>query len=421
METIQILPKTSIAGELHVPSSKSYAQRAIAIGSLSQNKVSIYQVGNNDDVIVAQKIAGDLGAQFVQKDNALFFHKGIDIDNTKAIEINCGESGLSTRLFSAFSLLFGQTYKITGEGSITDRTMEMVIKGLQQFGKTVESVDSHLPIVVSGETKNREIEIDGSISSQFLTGLLIVSPFLPFDTSILVHNLKSRPYIEMTLDLLKAFGVSTIETDDFKSFHIKGNQGINQQIEYTVEGDWSSAAFMIVAGVIGGKVKLRGLNRESKQGDRAVLEAVQRAGAKVKWENNVLIVEKGIVQPFEFDATECPDLFPALVVLAAYASGQTIIKGVGRLKHKESNRAIALQKECSKVGLSIQLQEDIMIIHGKGKPQIENNVSFSSHQDHRMAMGMSLFSIGAKYPIIIDNFRSIDKSYPNFYKDLAML
>lgn len=421
MDTIQLLPKMNIGGELQVPPSKSYAQRAIAIAALCQNSSSIHQIGNNDDVIAAQNIVRDLGAQFIKKEDSLIFQKGIDLNNTKELQINCGESGLSTRLFSAYSLLYKQPYRIIGEGSVRNRTMEMVIKGLQQFGKNVESRNHQLPIVVSGDSQYNKIEIDGSITSQFLTGLLIVAPFLPFDTEIVVHQLKSRPYIEMTLDLLKHFGVKNLVNDNFKSFHIRGNQRINQSVEYTVEGDWSSAAFMIVAGAIGGKVKLRGLNRESKQGDAAILDAVQKAGAKVKWEKDLLVVEKRTVQPFEFDATECPDLFPSLVVLAAYSSGKSVIKGVGRLKHKESNRAIALQKECSKVGLSIELKNDLMLVHGTGKPEIKDNVVFSSHQDHRMAMAMSLFSIGSAVPIKIEGYYSIDKSYPQFYKDFELL
>lgn len=421
MNKIQLLPKESILGELQVPPSKSYSQRAIAIAALCQNKVSIHQVGDNDDVMAAQDIIRDLGAQFIQKGNALLFQKGIDLNTTKARRINCGESGLSMRLFSAFSLFFNQTYKITGEGSVADRTMEMAINGLQQFGKKVESTDNKLPIVVSGDTLNNKIEIDGGISSQFLTGLLIVTPFLPFNTDIIVHNLKSRPYIEMTLDLLKDFGLNKIINNNFESFHIIGNQKIEQQIEYTVEGDWSSASFMIVAGAIGGKVKLRGLNRNTIQGDRAILDAVQKAGTIVRWENDLLIIEKHELHSFDFDATEYPDLFPSLVVLAAYSLGESVIKGVSRLKHKESNRAISLQKECCKIGLSIELQGDKMIIQGKGKPKFEKDVIFSSHQDHRITMAMSLFSIGSKYPINIEGYRSIDKSYPQFYKDFAML
>lgn len=421
MDTIQLLPKQNISGELQVPSSKSYAQRAIALAALCQNKVSIHQVGNNDDVIAAQNVVRELGAQFLKEENTLIFQNGIDLDCRKECHINCGESGLSTRLFSAYSLFYNQSFVITGEGSITSRTMEMTINGLQQFGKKVESSENHLPIVVSGDTSNNRIDIDGSITSQFLTGLLIVTPFLSFDTEISVHQLKSKPYIEMTLDLLDHFGILGVENNNFKSFKIKGNQSVAHQVEYTVEGDWSAAAFMIVAAAIGGKVSLRGLNPKSKQGDRLILDAVQKAGAKVSWENDLLIIEKEKLQPFDFDATECPDLFPALVVLASHSLGKSIIKGVGRLKHKESNRALALQKECAKVGISIELMDDKMVIHGKGKPVIGNNVVFSSHDDHRMAMAMSLFSIGSKYPIKIENFRSINKSYPYFYRDLALL
>lgn len=421
MDAIQLPPKQRISGELQVPPSKSYAQRAIAIASLRHHKTILHQLGTNADVLAAQRIILKLGAQFSKKGKSLILEKGIALNTSEDIHIDCAESGLSSRLFSAFSLLYNQPFRITGKGSISNRTMEMTIDGLQQFGKRIESLNNHLPIIISGTTAPKKIGIDGSITSQFLTGLLIVTPFLPFDTEIEVHNLKSKPYIEMTLDLLAHFGIMGIDNDGFKLFHIKGGQKSTRETEYTVEGDWSSAAFMIVAGAIGGKVKLHGLKRDSKQADRKILEVVKKAGAMVRWEDELLVIEKSSVRPLEFDATDCPDLFPSLVVLAANALGTSIIKGVERLKHKESNRAIALKKECSKVGVTIELKEDFMLIHGKGKPEIKEEILFSSYNDHRMAMAMSLFSIGATHSIKIDNFHSINKSYPYFYKDLGLI
>ena len=421
MDTIQLLPKKEISGVVHVPSSKSYAQRAIAIASLSQKIVVIDQVGENDDVVAAQNCIRSMGAQFTEKKNALFFQKSIDLKYTNSIEVNCGESGLSARLFSAFSLLYNQQFKILGEGSVTNRTMEMVIEGLKQFGKKVESENTYLPLTISESVSAQEIEIDGSITSQFLTGLLIVAPFLPFDTKIKVNNLISRPYIEMTLDLVSHFGVDEIENKQFESFYIKGNQKISHPTTYTVEGDWSAAANFIVAGAIGGKIELKGLARNSKQGDRAILDAVKNTGANVYWEGEHLFIERNTLKSFEFDATECPDLFPALVVLAAYTRGNSTIKGVNRLKHKESNRADTLRRECSKIGVTLAINDDIMVVHGKGEPTVDGDVTFFSHGDHRIAMAMSLFSIGAESPIQIKNHQSINKSYPHFYKDLARL
>lgn len=417
---MKILPKDFIQGEVNIPSSKSYAQRAIALASLCQQPVIIRNLTDSDDVVAAQGIIQSLGAEFVRKNAGLYLSKGNDLNSKVNISINCHESGLSTRLFSAFSLLFQQEFTVSGEGSITERTMEMVIVGLEEFGKQISSKDSKLPLSISGEVSNFNVEIDGSISSQFLTGLLIVAPFLKSNVQIKVHHLKSKPYIEMTLDLMNHFGLK-VENQNFETFNIQGNQNTENSIEYTVEGDWSAASFHVVAAAIGGKIKLSGLIKDSRQGDKAILDAVKLAGAKVEWQNEDLNVEKGPLAPFEFDATECPDLFPPLAVLAAYANGKSTIKGVNRLKHKESNRGITLKQEFTKVGVRIDLQGDEMIVHGIGQHNISKEMTFSSHNDHRIAMAMSLFSIGAEEAIFIENPNAIDKSYPDFYKDFLTI
>lgn len=416
MNEILLSPKIDVLGRIVVPSSKSYAQRAIALAGLSQRSVVIHRLVESDDCIAAQSIIKALGAEFKREQDSLFLEKGINFNNDLAIDINCGESGLSTRLFSAFSLLFNQPFKINGEGSITQRTMEMVINGLSQFGKHIKSNESKLPLIISGDVKNYSVEIDGSISSQFLTGLITVAPFLNSDTEIIVNDLKSKPYISMTLDLLKHFGLNC-DNDNFKRFYIKGNQSIDLPIEYIVEGDWSAASFMVVAGAIGGRVELEGLKLNTQQGDIAILDAAKQVGAIVGWEGETLIVEKNTLQPFDFDATECPDLFPPLVVLAAYARGKSTFKGVYRLKHKESDRAITLQQECAKVGVTLEINGDEMIVYGNGGGKVNENIVFSSHNDHRIAMAMSLFSIGAEFPVKISDAKAIDKSYPDFYID----
>ena len=420
MNLKKIPSKKTINGEINIASSKSYAQRAIALAGLSQSSVIIRNLTNSDDVIAAQGIIQSMGAELKRNNNELLLSKGIFPKSAKVISINCKESGLSSRLFSAFSLLFDKQFRVNGEGSIKQRTMEMVIDGLNAFGKDIQSSESKLPLIIGGETAKYDIEIDGSISSQFLTGLLIVAPFLKEDTQITVLDLKSKPYVEMTLDLMDYFGLD-VENKDFKIFNIRGNQSIKKAIDFSVEGDWSAASFLVVAAAIGGKVKLTGLSKNSRQGDREVLNAVQLAGANVRWDDGDLFIENNKLHPFQFDATECPDLFPPLAVLAAYANGKSVINGLGRLKHKESDRGLTLQEEFSKIGVKIELEEDKMIIHGNGQPTISKEITFYSHNDHRIAMAMTLFSIGNKQSIFIKNPNTIDKSYPDFYKDFSTI
>lgn len=416
MDTIEVAPIYKVKGSLIAPASKSYAQRAIAIASFSQEKTKLYGLGNNNDVIAALEVVRQLGVKFSYKDDALVLIQETDAWTKRYVKINCGESGLSTRMFSAFSLCTDQPFEIKGEGSILKRSMAMVRDGLVAFGKFVESREGKLPFKISGEITNNTLTIDGSITSQFLTGLLIAAPFLQQDTIIHVNNLKSKPYIEITLDLLSHFGIK-ISHKNFTNFKIKGNQSIQKEVEYIVEGDWSSAAFLAVAGAIGGRICIEGLNKNSVQGDSAVLHAIQDFGSRIIWEDEVLIVEKKKKKPFVFDATECPDLFPPLTVLAAYAHGVSEIKGVLRLLHKESNRAKTLQEEFKKVGVRLEINEDTLFVYGKGGGNVIKHKVIQSHNDHRIAMAMSLFAIGANYPILIANASAINKSYPNFFKD----
>ena len=408
-----------ICGTIRVPGSKSYAQRAIALSSLSAAKSTIHNLTMSEDVKAALRIVKDLGSNWNHEQDGVSFEHGISMEDSQQ-KIHCKESGLSSRLFSSFSLLYTKSFTISGKGSLELRTMEMIINGLREFGKEVESNSNKLPITISGSIKSNQIRLDGSISSQFLTGLLIVSPFLKTDTEVFVQDLKSIPYIEMTLEMLTAFGLK-ITHDQFKHFKINGNQRISAPKEYTVEGDWSSASFWVVAGAINGSITLKGLQQNSAQGDREIVRAVEKSGAKIEWKDGELTVAKNKLSAFEFDATECPDLFPPLVVLAAHCKGKSVIKGVHRLAYKESNRGLTLQEECLKIGVIVGFNGDEMHIIGGDMDPVIQEVIFSSHNDHRIAMAMSLFVLTSSYDIQIENAEAINKSYPHFFEDLKQL
>ncbi|MEX2485795.1 MAG: 3-phosphoshikimate 1-carboxyvinyltransferase [Brumimicrobium sp.] len=415
----QINPLKSVSGTLIVPSSKSYAQRAIAIASLCDTGTLLKNLTDCDDVIAAQNVVKTLGAEIKKDNRDLHFLKPILKKINRDHEINCAESGLSTRLFSGFSLLFDQKFKVTGTGSINNRTMEMVIDALQQFGKVVISEDGCLPLTISGKIKNYEIEIDGAVSSQLLTGLLIIAPVLEKDTVIHVHSLKSIPYIDMTIEILSDFGVE-VKNKAYKAFYIKGNQTPKNKL-YQIEGDWSGASFLIVAAALGGEIRLEGLNPKSKQADKKILEAITQFGSNYCWENDALIVKKNKNNAFVFDATHCPDLFPPLAVLAACAQGKSTIKGVSRLTHKESNRALTITEEFEKLGIEVHLNGDEMHIVGKGESTFVKGGTVSSRNDHRIAMALALFGLRTENPIFIEHPEAIDKSYPDFFKDFSKI
>lgn len=415
-----IAPKISVNGKVAVPSSKSYAQRVIALSSLSDFPITILNIGQNEDVKAAIQVIQELGAQVERGSKQLKILKGITTKTDSEILIHCLESGLSTRLFSCFSLLYDKSFKVEGEGSILKRSMAMVIEGLEEFGKNVESNAGFLPLKIEGKLSSSKIYIDGSQSSQFLTGLLLTTPFLRQNTVLNVKNLVSRPYVDITLSLLNEFGIKCTHSD-YKEFIIPGNQTLKNIERYEVEGDWSSASFLLVAAAIGGRVEVGNLNSKSVQGDRKILDVLEAVGATILWNNKTLIVEKGNLKNFSFDATDTPDLFPPLVILAAYCEGISKIKGVHRLSNKESHRAQSLIGECSKAGIKVEIKEDEMWVYGSNDFQLEESIEFDSHNDHRIAMAMSLLSIRAKEIIKINRAGAVSKSYPDFFEDFFRL
>jgi 3-phosphoshikimate 1-carboxyvinyltransferase len=291
---------------------------------------------------------------------------------------------------------------------------------------------------VQGPLQPADIEVDGSLSSQFLTGLLMAySAAGASDVEIRVRDLKSKPYIDLTLDVMHAFGMHLPENRGYNTFYFPVPEARVQPdvLRYMVEGDWSGAAFLIVAGAIAGNLRIEGLQRDSSQADKAILEALDAAGVDYRWEGEDLFIHCGVslqrpgnpagqggeaigIRAFSFDATECPDLFPPLVALAAYATGVTEIRGATRLTHKESNRALTLQEEFGKLAVRIDLDGDLMRVHG-GKP-LQGAVTHSRH-DHRIAMALAVAALRAEGPVLIEEAQAIGKSYPDFFKDLQRL
>ncbi|MEO6905429.1 MAG: 3-phosphoshikimate 1-carboxyvinyltransferase, partial [Ginsengibacter sp.] len=261
--------------------------------------------------------------------------------------------------------------------------------------------------------------VDGSLSSQFLTGLLFAfAKSCTAPVSITVKDLSSKPYIDLTISVLKNFGFR-IENQNYEIFSIFPRESIPaHSIKYTVEGDWSNAAFFLVAGAIGGEITLKGADLNSCQGDKNIMEALYDCGAEMNIHNKEITVKKNELKAFEFDATQCPDLFPPLVALAAYCRGKSVIKGINRLLFKESNRAISLRDEFKKMNVEVELNGDLMMI--KGSNEIKG-AKVSSQNDHRIAMATAVAALGAKGNTIIHDAEAVKKSYPDFYKDLKSI
>jgi 3-phosphoshikimate 1-carboxyvinyltransferase len=419
---ITITP-SRVSGKIKVPPSKSSMQRACAAALINPGTNIIEKFGNSNDEKAALDIIAKLGATINKLSNELAITSNDFIFRSqfpeKSVIVNVGESGLSMRMFAPIAGLFNFDIIFTGEGSILKRPMNFFDEILPLLDVEVHSNEGKLPVTLRGPLHPKNITVDGSLSSQFLTGLLFAfAKACTAPVSITVKNLSSRPYIDLTISVLKFFGFN-IENQNYEVFTIFPRQPLpSHSIKYTVEGDWSNAAFLLVAGAIAGEVTLSGADLNSSQGDKNIMEALYDCGAGVTIHNKEITVKKNQLKAFQFDATHCPDLFPPLVALASYCKGTTTIKGVTRLLFKESNRAIALRDEFKKMKVEIELNGDLMQIHG-GKEVKGANVS--SHNDHRIAMATAVAALGAKGNMIISDAQAVKKSYPDFYKDIASI
>lgn len=394
-------------------------QRACAAALVAKGISFIKNPGNSNDDKAAMDIVQKLGAKIEIENGKLKVEsRGVQpVSN----EISCGESGLSIRMFTPLVALSNKEITINGSGSLVTRPMDFFDEILPQIGIKIQSSNGKLPLHVQGPVVPANIEIDGSLSSQFLTGLLMAyAAANANDVSIKVNNLKSKPYIDLTLDVMKQFGLQVPENRNYEEFIFNSNTRNSQPITrtYTVEGDWSGAAFLLVAGAVAGDIVVKGLDVFSTQADKAVLQALMDCGCKLSVQAEQIEIGKAALQPFHFNATECPDLFPPLVALAANCNGKSVIEGTSRLTHKESNRAITLQEEFAKLGIQIDLQDDLMIVHGG---TVIKAASVHSRHDHRIAMACAVAALNATGEVVIEDAEAINKSYPDFYEHLKLL
>lgn len=405
----------AINGTVTANPSKSAMQRAVAAALLGKGTSIIHNPGLSNDCLAALDVAQKLGAIIKRNEEHIeITGNGIQLKPEK--EINCGESGLGIRMFTPVAALSEQPITINGHGSLTVRPMNFFEEVLPQLDVKCTTQEGRLPLGIQGPLKAKDITIDGSLSSQFLTGLLMAYGAVAEDVTITVKDLKSKPYIALTLQLMEQFGV-TVKEENFEKFHF-GKRQQYKAGEYTVEGDWSGAAFLLVAAAVAGKAEVHHLNTQSAQSDKAIMEALEKSGAGLMTGMFTVIVEKNKLQAFDFDATDCPDLFPPLVALAANCEGTSKVLGVSRLAHKESDRGKTLQQEFGKMGILIELHGDEMLVHGgtgiKG-------ATVSSHNDHRIAMACAVAALTADAPVIVEHAEAINKSYPEFFEHLQKI
>jgi 3-phosphoshikimate 1-carboxyvinyltransferase len=421
-EAAKVIEPAEVSGSIVAPASKSMMQRAVAAAMLSSGTTIIRNISSCDDAKTAIEIAKTLGAEIHKKRGTIQI---TGAKKPKSSELHCNESGLCMRMFIPIAALYTEStkksrlslYKLTASGSLLKRPVVIQENVLEQLGVKCKTTGAYTPVTVQGPIHSGSITLHASESSQFLTGLLMTLPLCDGDSTLEVLSLRSRPYIDMTLFLLKKFGVivqhERIE-ENRDRFLIRGKQTY-RAITYNVECDWSAAAFLLVAGAIAGKITVSGLDMGSKQADKAIIKVLKSAGARLKVDKTSITVEKKELNAFEFDATDCPDLFPPLAVLACNCNGKSIIYGTDRLRHKESDRATSLRTELGKMGALINVVENRMEIVGKKL----SGGKVDSQQDHRIAMACAIAALNSEHGVEITNWKCVSKSYPDFFKDLS--
>jgi 3-phosphoshikimate 1-carboxyvinyltransferase len=416
MASVTIYPFTP-KGSITIPASKSAMQRCCAAALISKGTTTLLNPGISNDDKAALSIIENLGATVTHNNNNTITITSNGV-NPKHTTINCGESGLSIRMFTPIAALANTTITIEGHGSLTKRPLHFFNEVLPQVAVQIESNNGFTPLKVTGPMQPKDIVLDGSLSSQYITGMLMAYASVNNNVQVRVAHATSKPYLDITLATLAQFGYK-VTHNNYETFTIHEVALPNNAARtISVESDWSSASFHVVLAAIAGNLVIKGLDPNSPQADKAIIEVIEKAGVQYTLQHNEYHIQPSVMQPFEFDATQCPDLFPPIVALASYIKGTSIIHGASRLTHKESNRALTLQEEFGKMGIQIELDGDVMKVHGTG---IIKAAEVSSHNDHRIAMACGVAASKATGPIIINGSESVAKSYPQFWEHLEQL
>ena len=401
-----------IGGTVAAPPSKSVTQRALAAAHLGEAPMVILNPSRCDDALAAAGIVQSLGAAVEWAKDRVVVSPDAKL---REDVLDCGESGLCARLFAPIAALGGRETRLTGRGSLLRRPLGPIEEPLAALGAAAASAGGFLPLTVKGPLRGGRAVVDGSTSSQFVSGLLMALPRAESNSVLEVRNLTSIPYVELTLRMLGDFGVA-VGHEEFRAFRIPGRQTY-AGTEYRVEGDWSGAAFLLTAAALAGSVRVTGLDPDSSQPDRRILDVLQEAGATVRISDAEIEIACSPLRSFEIDATHCPDLIPVLVPLAARARGLSVIRGADRLAHKESDRAKALVREFGSLGVDIHAEEGRLLVRGGAI----RAGSVDSHGDHRIAMALAVAGLAADGPVAIDGADSVRKSYPDFFEVLRTL
>ncbi|MXN87973.1 3-phosphoshikimate 1-carboxyvinyltransferase [Pasteurella canis] len=429
--SITLNPINFIEGEVTLPGSKSLSNRALLLAALAQGKTTLTNLLDSDDVRHMLNALKQLGVNYqLSEDKSICEVDGLGgpFKWQNGLALFLGNAGTAMRPLAAALCLSSPESEgkneiiLTGEPRMKERPIKHLVDALIQAGADIQYLEQegYPPITIRNTGLNGgTIKIEGSISSQFLTALLMVSPMAKADTEIeVIGELVSKPYIDITLHMMQTFGVE-VKNQNYQRFFIKGNQQYRSPITFLVEGDASSASYFLAAAAIKGKVKVRGVGKNSIQGDRLFANALEQMGANVTWGDDFIQVEKGELKGIDMDMNHIPDAAMTIATTALFAKGETILRNIYNWRVKETDRLAAMATELRKIGADVEEGEDFLRIQPLELTKFQH-AQIETYNDHRIAMCFSLIAL-SNSPVTILDPNCTAKTFPTFFTEFLKL
>ncbi|WGE51585.1 3-phosphoshikimate 1-carboxyvinyltransferase [Actinobacillus equuli subsp. haemolyticus] len=428
MEKITLAPISRVEGEINLPGSKSLSNRALLLAALAKGTTKVTNLLDSDDIRHMLNALRALGVNYsLSEDKTICTVEGIGgaFNWQNGLSLFLGNAGTAMRPLTAALCLKGATEAeviLTGEPRMKERPIKHLVDALRQVGASVQYLENegYPPVAIRNSgLKGGKVQIDGSISSQFLTALLMAAPLAEGDMEIeIIGELVSKPYIDITLAMMKDFGVN-VENQNYQTFVVKGNQSYISPEKYLVEGDASSASYFLAAGAIKGKVKVTGIGKNSIQGDRLFANVLEAMGAKITWGDDFIQAEQGELKGVDMDMNHIPDAAMTIATTALFAEGETIIRNIYNWRVKETDRLAAMATELRKVGATVEEGEDFIRIQPLPLTQFQH-ADIATYNDHRMAMCFSLIAL-SDTPVTILDPKCTAKTFPTYFNEFEKL
>ncbi len=424
MESLTLQPINKVNGEVNLPGSKSVSNRALLLAALAKGTTRLTNLLDSDDIRHMLNALTKLGAKYQLSDDKTVCEVeglGKAFEATEAQELFLGNAGTAMRPLAAALCLGRGEFVLTGEPRMKERPIGHLVDALKQAGAQVEYLENenYPPLKITGTgLAGGTVEIDGSISSQFLTAFLMSAPLAQNDVTIkIIGELVSKPYIDITLHIMAQFGVE-VENRDYQEFVIRSGQSYVAPGDFLVEGDASSASYFLAAAAIkGGEIKVTGIGKKSIQGDIQFADALEKMGAEIEWGDDYVISRVGQLQAVDMDFNHIPDAAMTIATTALFAQGTTAIRNVYNWRVKETDRLAAMATELRKVGAEVEEGEDYIIVT---PPAQLKHAAIDTYDDHRMAMCFSLVAL-SDTPVTINDPKCTSKTFPDYFDKLESL